>query len=86
MFPSHMQLAQEEQALQAVAVECQKISEELSSTIDKLKAAGTRKVWTSFRQAVRLYWSQDQIEETLRKLRLARENLVIHLLVVMRYG
>ena len=55
------QLTAEEKALEAVVLECQEISEEFSSLISKLQASSTGKIWKSFQQAAKLYWSREKI-------------------------
>lgn len=73
-----------EQALKEVAVRCQTIAVELSTVIGRLKISGTRTKWRSFRQALKSQWKKEEINSTLQRLRLAREDLVIHLLVVIK--
>jgi hypothetical protein len=78
-------LSSEEQALAAVAQQCQTIASEFNTTIQVLtNVEGTNKTWKSFRQAFKTVWNKDKIQEMKDKLNLAREQLVIHLLVVMR--
>ncbi len=65
-------------------MECQKIANDLSTAVDRLKITGKRTRWKSFRQALKSQWKKEEIEATLRRLRLAREDLIVHLLVVMK--
>ena len=74
----------EERALEGVVEECKKIAAELISALDKLKLHGSHKRWDSFRQALKSCWGKKAIEKMLERLRLAREDLVLHLLVIMR--
>ena len=74
-----------EEALKQVAMDCQKIAVEFISILNKLKMHGPRKRWKSFRQALKSYWSKERIEAVLRRLQLAREDLVLHLLVALKY-
>jgi len=76
--------SKENEALKAVAMECQKIANDLSTAVDRLKITGKRTKWKSFRQALKSQWKKEEIEATLRRLRLAREDLIVHLLVVMK--
>jgi len=76
--------SKENEALKAIAMECQKIANDLSTAVDRLKMSGKRTKWKSFRQALKSQWKKEEIEATLRRLRLAREDLVVHLLVVMK--
>ncbi len=79
-----MKNSKEDEALKAVAKECQKIANDLSIAVDRLKITGNRTKWKSFRQALKSQWRKEEIEATLRRLRLAREDLIVHLLVVMK--
>jgi len=85
-FPSatRKKNSKENEALKAVAMECQKIANDLSTAVDRLKITGKRTRWKSFRQALKSQWKKEEIEATLRRLRLAREDLIVHLLVVMK--
>lgn len=76
--------SKENEALKAVAIECQKIAKDLSTAVDRLKITGKRTKWKSFRQALKSQWKKEKIEATMRRLRLAREDLIVHLLVVMK--
>lgn len=78
------QNSKENEALKAVAIECQKIANDLGTAVDRLKMTGKRTRWKSFRQALKSQWKKEEIEATLRRLRLAREDLIVHLLVVMK--
>ena len=74
----------EEQALQRVAIECQEIAMEFSRVFDNLRVSGIRTKWKSCRQALKSIRSKEDIELLLERLRLAREELVVHLLVVLK--
>lgn len=77
-------LTPEEWALRKVGLKCQAIAHDFKTALDRLKYTGDRTRWKSFRQAVKSYWSNEVIEEMLQTLRLAREDLVVHLLVVIK--
>ena len=77
-------LTKEEKALKKVAVSCEQTGRELGIAIDSLKINETGTRWKSFRHALKSEWNKEQIDTTLQKLRLAREDLVIHLLVVLK--
>lgn len=85
-FPSTRMIkkSKENEALKTVAMECQSIANVLSIAVDRLRISGNRTKWKSFRQALKSQWRKEEIEATLRRLRLAREDLIVHLLVVMK--
>lgn len=77
-------LSDDEKALQLAAQNCKNLASTLRDTVDKLRLPENNKRWKSFRHAIKTYWSKEEIEDMLGKLRSVREELVIHLLVVMR--
>ena len=70
--------------LQTVAMSCQTITLQFKAALDQLMISGTRGKWKIIRQATKACWSKEKIEEMLDKLRIVREDFVVHLLVVMR--
>ena len=83
-FPPTKKLSDDERALHTVAMSCQTIVRQFKAALDQLKILGTRGKWKSIRQALKACWSKEKIEEMLEKLRIVREDFVVHLLVVMR--
>ena len=73
-----------EEALQQVSLECTKMAAEFIDTLDKLLAPSEHKAWKSCRQAFKAIWNKDGLEAMQRRLSQQREQLVIHLLVVIR--
>ena len=76
--------AHETQALQTVAENCLEITNEFSAVLAKLGHQDLLSRWKSFRQAVKHVLGKKEIEHMLQRLRLVREDLAIHLLVVMK--
>ena len=76
--------SKENEALETVAMECQKIAKDLSTAVGCLQITEKHTKWKSFRQALMSQWKEEEIEATLRRLQLAREDLIVHLLVVMK--
>ncbi|KAJ9647444.1 uncharacterized protein PV06_00157 [Exophiala oligosperma] len=76
-------LSYEEQALQAVVVDCQGFASELLEALERLKLRGNSTRWKSFRQAFKTIWAKEKIEAMLTKLGQARQQLVVNLLVVL---
>ena len=74
----------EEKALHQVVVDCRCSAEEFLEALDKLKVTGGHKGWQSFRQAFKSIWGKDKIEAMSKRLSSRREQLMIHLLVVMK--
>lgn len=78
------QLSPTGKALKEVAHVCQGIGRELIDALDRLKISGRRTRWKSFRMALKSVWGKEVIEKLLGRLRLAREDFVIHLLVMLK--
>ena len=76
--------SKENEALEMVAMECRKIAKHLSTAVGCLQITGKHTKWKSSRQALKSQWKEEETEATLRKLQLAREDLIVHLLVVMK--
>ena len=74
----------ETEALQRVARTCLEITNELCAVLAKFEHQGPLSRRKSFRQAVKLLLGKKEIERMLQNLRLVREDLAIHLLVVMK--
>lgn len=74
----------ETQALQTVADNCLEITNEFGAVLTKLGHQGPLSKWKSFRQAAKHLLGKKEIERMLQRLRLVREDLAIHLLVVMK--
>jgi hypothetical protein len=73
-----------EEALWEAALECMKFANEFIGAIDELTVTGNHRKWKSFRQALKSVWKKEGIEERLVKLDRLRQQVVIHLLVVMK--
>jgi|SRR5271156_2327005 len=73
-----------EVALQEVTIECTEVADDFSKAINELKVTGNHRGWKSFRQALKSVWKKEGIEERLTKLGRLRQQVVIHLLVVMK--
>jgi hypothetical protein len=78
-------LSSEEQALQTVVLNCETLAAELLEALARLKISGKASRWKSFRQAFKTIWTKEKIEAMLAKLSQARQELVVNLLVVLRY-
>jgi hypothetical protein len=76
----------EEASFRIVVEDCRTTASEFIAVLNTFKVARGHKRWKSFRQAFKTMWNKDKIEEMLGKLNMIREQLVIHLLVVLRYG
>lgn len=83
-LPDSGKLSEDEKALKRVVQTCHDLALKLRTTLDRLKVSTNGQKWKSFRQALKAHWSKTEIDEPLNQLRLAREELIIHLLLVMR--
>lgn len=84
LFDKHSQLSPEEQALKTVVDACEGIALQFRDALNKLKISGKNTRWKSFRQAFKSIWDKDNLDEMLRRLVSARQELAINLLVVLR--
>ena len=78
------QLSIEERALIGVAKNCQLTCRDLCEILNDLTRSHNDKTFGSLRQALKSVWKEKKIEGELRKLRMAQEELVVHLLVVLQ--
>lgn len=78
------QYGDEGHVLEAISRECQKVAQEFAIAIAKLQVDGSPTRWKSFRYALKSIWNRDQIEEMAQRLDRQREQLAIHLLMVIR--
>lgn len=83
LFDKHSQLSAEEQALKTVVDACEGIVLQFRDALSKLKISGKNTRWKSFRQAFKSIWDKDNLDEMLRRLVSARQELAINLLVVL---
>ena len=73
-------------ALIDITRECGQQAIELNDALQRLTEGTGQQVWKSFRKAFKLVWSKQEIDEKSARLRGLREQVVIHLLVVIRYA
>ena len=75
---------EEKRALHTAALECGSIARELSAAVAGLRVVGNRSWWKSFRHALKSQWNKNEIEAILKRLQQVRDDLVVHLLVVIQ--
>ncbi|KIW63805.1 hypothetical protein PV04_08777 [Phialophora macrospora] len=80
---SRTSLTPAEEALQQITAECQKISAEFQDALSTFTAQPGQSPWKSFRQAFEALWKKDGLERMQQRLNYQREQLVLHLLVVV---
>ncbi|KAL9115632.1 MAG: hypothetical protein Q9187_007215 [Circinaria calcarea] len=85
IFSPAKQASYEENALQDVARECETVALEFVEALNRLKVDGAHRKWKSFRQALKTIWQKEDIQVMLHRLQLAREEMVVHLLVVISH-
>ena len=83
-LPDAKLLSAEEKALKSVAQRCQVVARELKEALEKLQTSGACGKFKNFRQALKTQWTKSEIEDRQRRLKLIREELVLHLVVVMK--
>ncbi|KAL9608606.1 MAG: hypothetical protein Q9167_006580 [Letrouitia subvulpina] len=77
-----IKLTSSERALIVSARQCQQIAVEFIELLDRLKVQEGSGKWKSFREALNTFWSKEMIEEKISRLRRAREELMLNLLMV----
>jgi len=77
-------LTRSETALEQVSLECSQIAGKFSGTLQELLAPSQHKAWKSCRQAFKSIWNKAGLEAMQRQLGQQREQLVMHLIVVIR--
>lgn len=77
----------DEKALQAIAVQCSVMADELLLRLNCLKVPeGTRyRRWKSFRQALKSVWNKEDLDKMAATLSDYRSQLEMHILVSLRY-
>lgn len=80
------QLTRNEAALKTMAADCQDITKELLTTLDRLKCKGRRTVWKSFGHAIRSVLKEKELQSLERRLDRFRQQMLINLLVTLRYA
>jgi Cdc6-like AAA superfamily ATPase len=71
ILPAVIQTApksENENTVEGLAFTCNEIADELLSTLDKIKLDSDRNRWSSFLQALKTQWHDDQIEALRRRL------------------
>jgi hypothetical protein len=79
------QSSQTELDIAKLCADCSAIAEELIAVLHKLPKPGKHDVWTSFLLTFRSIWSQDKINSLKQKLDEFRQQITMHLLVLLRY-
>jgi hypothetical protein len=77
-------LTHAEQALKAVLEECEGIAQDFSQALEKFAASPGQHKWKSYRSAFKALWNKDGLLAMQRRLSQQREQLVIHLLVIVQ--
>ena len=83
-FAVQRKLSEAEAALRDVSVECQIIALQFSKALDSLMGDPGQNVFKSFRQAFKAAWRKNGIDRMRQRLNEQRQQLVVHLLIVIR--
>ncbi|KAJ9148897.1 p-loop containing nucleoside triphosphate hydrolase [Pleurostoma richardsiae] len=74
----------EEVALEAIALDCANVADELARTLNKLTDGSERgKVWPSIRAAFKTMWHKDEVEQLTKRLDQYRQEMSLRLLVTL---
>jgi hypothetical protein len=74
-----------EAALLEVTEDCQSTADDFIVALEELKVSGPNRRWKSFRQALKSIWNKEGLQQIEARLDRLRQQVVIHLLVVMKY-
>jgi Fungal N-terminal domain of STAND proteins len=78
--------SEEEQRLEQLCIACSKIAADMITRLDNLKPPRTRKRWRSFQQAIKMAWTEDEMNELTVRLSGFKEAIQMHILVGLRYN
>ena len=78
-------LSAAENALLAVSTDCKSVAEDLERTLKALKLKDGKKFFRSVRGGIRSAWKAGDITAVERRLARAKEQVFVHLLVVVKY-
>jgi hypothetical protein len=76
----------EEIALRNITLECRDVAGDFISVLNDLKVEDKHHAWKSFYQAFKTVWSKDRIDAMLAKLHSLREQMMLPLLLVIRFA
>ncbi len=76
----------EEKALTDLSKRCVQLGDELLWRLNQLKVSkdAKRRVWKSFRQALKIVWSKEELDDMAATLSTYRNQLEFHILLSMR--
>jgi hypothetical protein len=70
--------------LSRLCVECNEVSDQLVAALDALEAHGNQELWNSFRQALKTFWTQGEIDALQKRLDSLRQQISMYVLVTIR--
>ena len=82
-YSKPVKVSNEELALRKLAGQCSKKVREFDRLLTSMKVQGPHGRWKSFRQAAKEHWGRDGVQQMRQSLGTIREDLIIHLLVVL---
>lgn len=83
--PPGQQLLPSEKDLLPLCRKCTEVAKKLLDALNKLTVQSRVRVWSSFCQALRMVWSQGDIDELQKRLDAFKQQVSMHLLVSLRY-
>jgi hypothetical protein len=80
-------LTRDEQALEDLSSQCSALATELLGRLEKLKVEQNVKnrKWKSFRQALKIVWGKEALDQMAATLSDYRSQLELHVLISLRY-
>ena len=76
-------LSPSEKALIKVAEDCQAVCKDIQQVLWRLQNSSKVRRYTSFYKALKAVWGEEKVNVLLRRLQLLKDELFVHLLVVM---
>ncbi|KAH7385205.1 hypothetical protein DE146DRAFT_792111 [Phaeosphaeria sp. MPI-PUGE-AT-0046c] len=81
---THGPLAEDDQSLEALALESGKISQELITVLLSLKSSGNFSRYKSFLQAIKTAWNSDKIKHTKQRLVVIQASIQLRIQILIR--
>jgi hypothetical protein len=86
IYKVQLKLSPAQQALHGAVEQCKAGTTDFALALNKLRVTGSHRKFKSFRQAFKSIWNKEEIQEKTAKMDRLRQDVMIHLLVVVQYA
>jgi hypothetical protein len=86
IYKVQLKLTPAQQALHGAVQQCRAGNDDFALALGKLRVTGSYRKFESFRKAFKSIWSREEIQEKSAKMDRLRQDVMIHLLVVVQYA